>query len=130
MCRTLPDYHVVDQCSDGVTALRMSLEKRLDIAIVDLDLPDLFSVKVFGKLKDANIATRVVALSARPNRNTVLEVLRSGVSAFLLKSGPSDQLAEAFEHILGCGIYVSAALELKWIFNSRKHPNQRGHSYL
>jgi DNA-binding NarL/FixJ family response regulator len=46
----------------------------------------------------------------------VVEALRCGVSAFLLKSGPSVQLLEAFEQILDGGIYVSPQLELNKIF--------------
>jgi DNA-binding NarL/FixJ family response regulator len=39
------------------------------------------------------------------------------VNAFLLKSGPSHQLLEAFEQILDGGIYVSPGLELDKLFS-------------
>ena len=48
-------------------------------------------------LKEANLPTRIVVLSTRKDRKTVVEALRCGVNAFLLKSGPSHQLLEAFE---------------------------------
>jgi DNA-binding NarL/FixJ family response regulator len=118
LCGSLPNYKVIDQCSDGVTALRIILANRPDIAMVDLNIPDLFTFKFFRKLRNANVPTRVVALSEHAERDTVLEVLRSGVSAFLLKSGPATQLLEAFEQILGGGIYVSSALELDYLFSS------------
>ena len=47
----------------------------------------------------------------------MVEALRCGVSAFLLKSGPSHQLLEAFAQVLDGGIYVSPQLELSKIFN-------------
>ncbi len=116
LCRTLPNYRIEGQCSDGLTALHMILENRPDIAILDLSLPDLFSAKIPRKLRDADVQTSVAALSAHKDSDTVLTVLRCGVSAFLLKSGPADQLLEAFEQILGGGIYIS------------KHSNSMGSS--
>ena len=40
------------------------------------------------------------------------------MNAFLLKSGPANQLLEAFEQILDGGIYISPELELNKIFVS------------
>jgi DNA-binding NarL/FixJ family response regulator len=96
---------------------------RPDIAVLDLNLPDLFALDVVRKIKDANPATKVVVLSTRRDRKTVVEALRCGVSAFLLKSGPSLQLLEAFDQILDGGIYVSPELELNKIFCPGQKPS-------
>jgi DNA-binding NarL/FixJ family response regulator len=48
----------------------------------------------------------------------VVEALRAGVNAFVLKSAPLSQLMDAFEQILDGGIYVSPQLELNKIFNA------------
>ena len=77
--------------------------------------------QVARRIKDLNQATKVVVLSTRRDRKTVVGALRCGVSAFLLKSGPSLQLLEAFDQILDGGIYVSPSLELDKIFS----PGQR-----
>ena len=68
------------------------------------------------RVKEASLSTRIVVLSTRKDRKTVVEALRCGVNAFLLKSGPSHQLLEAFDQILAGGIYVSPQLELDKIF--------------
>jgi DNA-binding NarL/FixJ family response regulator len=121
LCRTSPQYRVTDQCSDGASALRMITTNRPDIAVLDLNLPDLFSLAMVRKLRETQIATRIVVLSTRKDRKTVVEALRAGVNAFLLKSGPVHHLLEAFEQILDGGIYVSPLLELEKIFS----PGQR-----
>jgi DNA-binding NarL/FixJ family response regulator len=116
LCDAHARYRVVGQCSDGATALRLIEAQRPDIAVLDLNLPDLFTLDVARRIKDLNQATKVVVLSTRRDRKTVVEALRCGVSAFLLKSGPSLQLLEAFDQILDGGIYVSPELELNKIF--------------
>jgi DNA-binding NarL/FixJ family response regulator len=116
LCQAQPEYRVVDQCSDGLTALRLVESGRPDIAVLDLDLPNLFTLEIVRRLWRSQSQTRIVVLSTRQDRKTVLESLRSGVSAFLVKSGPAHQLMEAFEQILDGYIYVSSSLNLAKIF--------------
>ena len=120
LCQAQLKYHVADQCSDGTTALRLIESGRPDIAILDLNLPDLFTLEIVRRLRLARTETRIVVLSARKDRKTVVEALRSGVNAFLLKSGPSHQFMEAFEQILDGGIYISPLLDLDKIFSPRQ----------
>ena len=117
LCQTQPQYRVVDQCSDGATALRLIESGNPDIAVLDLNLPDLFTLDIVRKLRETNASTRIMVLSTRRDRKTVMEALRAGVNAFLLKSDPADQLLKAFELIIEGGIYLSPSLELNNIFS-------------
>ena len=116
LCQATPQYRVVGQCAEGATALRMIETQRPDIAVLDLGLSDLYTLEIVRKVREGNIPTRVVVLSTRKDRKTVVEALRCGVNAFLLKSDPSAQLLDAFDQVLDGGIYVSPALELTKIF--------------
>ena len=87
-----------------------------------MSLPDLFTLEIVRIVRLAQIPTRLVVLSARKDRKTVVEALRSGVNAFLLKSGPARQFTDAFEQTLDGGIYISPSLDLYEIF-SPTHAN-------
>ena len=123
LCDAQAQYRVVGQCSTGADALKMVQSHRPDIAVLDLNLPDLFALEIVRRIKESNLPTRMVVLSTRRDRKTVVESLRCGVSAFLLKTGPSDQLLEAFEQVLDGGIYVSPELELNKIFCPGQRPS-------
>jgi DNA-binding NarL/FixJ family response regulator len=122
LCEAQPNLRIAGQCSEGAAALRFIETERPDIAVLDMNLPDLFTLEVVRKVREANFATKIVVLSTRKDRKTVVEALRCGVNAFLLKSGPSHQLLEAFAQILEGGIYVSPSLDLDKIF-SPNHKN-------
>src|SRR3984885_14264479 len=96
LCSAQPAYRVVGQCSEGVVALRMIESTRPDIAVLDLNFPDLYTLEIVRRFRDAKIPTKVEVLSARRDRKTVVEALRCGVNAFLLKSAPASQMLEAF----------------------------------
>jgi DNA-binding NarL/FixJ family response regulator len=118
LCEAQAGYRVVGQCSEGVVALRMIEAHPPDIAVLDLNLPDLFTLEIVKRVRDAHIPTKIVVLSTRKDSKTVVEALRCGVNAFLLKSAPAQQLLEAFEQVLDGGIYVSPQLELNKIFGA------------
>jgi DNA-binding NarL/FixJ family response regulator len=120
LCQQQPQYRVVAQCSDGATALRLIESSKPDIAVLDLNLPDLFTLEIVRRLRLARAQTRIVVLSARKDRKTVVEALRSGVNAFLLKSGPAHQFMEALEQTLDGSVYISASPDLDKIFSPRQ----------
>ncbi len=120
LCQAQPQYCVVDQCSDGATALRLIESGRPDIAVLDANLSDLFTLEIVRRLRKAEISTRIVVLSAHQDRKTVVEVLRSGVNAFLHKSDSGDQFVEALDRTLDGGIYISPSLDLNKIFSPRQ----------
>lgn len=117
LCQAQPQFKVVGQCAEGAVALRLIETQRPDIAVLDLNLPDLFALEIVRRVREAKLPTRIIVLSTRKDRKTVVEALRAGVNGFLLKSGPSNQLLEAFDQILDGGIYVSPSLELDKIFS-------------
>jgi DNA-binding NarL/FixJ family response regulator len=118
LCDAQPRFRVMAQCSEGAIALRIIEERQPDIAVLDLNLPDLFCLEIVRRVREAGLTTRLVVLSTRKDRKTVVEALRCGVSAFLLKSASASQLIEAFDQVLDGGIYVSPQLEINKIFTS------------
>jgi DNA-binding NarL/FixJ family response regulator len=122
ICDLSPRCEVVGQCADGAAALRLIQELRPDIAVLDIHLPRLHTIEVIRQVKAAGLPTSIAVLSARGDRKTVLEALRGGASAFLLKSGPARHLIESFEHILDGAVYLSPLLNLDQIFFSPEKP--------
>jgi DNA-binding NarL/FixJ family response regulator len=112
LCNTLPGCSVAAQSSSGQQALADIQRLAPDIALLDLDLTDLLTIEVIRQVRAAKSKTRCAVLSGRKDRKTVLEVLRSGACGFILTSSTHQQLAEAFQHILHGGIYVSPAIEM------------------
>jgi DNA-binding NarL/FixJ family response regulator len=119
LCDAQPRYKVIGQCSQGAVALRVIEEQQPDLAVLDLNLTDLLTMEVVRRVREAGCRTKIVVLSTRRDRKTVVEALRAGVSGFLLKSASSAELLEAFQQVLEGSIYVSPQLELNRIFAAK-----------
>jgi DNA-binding NarL/FixJ family response regulator len=116
LCNAQPHYKVVGQFSEGAAALEMIESQQPDLAVLDLNLVDLFALEIVRRVREAGLKTKILVLSTRRDRKTVVEALRCGVSGYLLKSAPATQLLEAFEQVLDGSVYVSPQLELSKIF--------------
>jgi DNA-binding NarL/FixJ family response regulator len=124
LCESTGLYYALDQCSDGATALQLIQTRHPEIAIIDLNLPRLFSLEIVRKVREQGLSTRVLIVSSRGDRKLVLEALRSGANGFLLKSASTSNLHDALSQIMAGGIYVSPEMELEKIFISqRKNDN-------
>ncbi len=120
LCESAGTYRVCSQCSDGVAALSEIQARKPDIAILDLNLPRLFSLEIVRKTRESGLATRTIILSQKADRKLVLEALRNGASGFLLKSAAPILLFETLSQVALGGIYVSPELEIEKLFLSQR----------
>lgn len=115
LCEATGRYHVVDQCGDGADTLQLIRTVRPDVAILDLNLPRLYTLEIVRKIRAEEMETQIVVLSARGDRKLVLEALRSGANAFVLKTASTRNLLDALEQVQAGGVYVSPELQLEKI---------------
>ena len=109
-------FRIVAHASEGANALKLIETIHPAVAVVDLNLPDLFALELIRRATLVSPETKMIVLSTRRDRKTVVESLRAGASGFVLKSSHGHQLVEAIGQVLEGGIYVSPSLELNKIF--------------
>ncbi len=126
LCAATGRFRVVAQANDGSAALEAVRRHSPDIIVLDFNIPRLFSLEAVRQIHNLSKPPLTVVLSARGDRKQVLECLRSGVNAFVLKTGPMRNLLEAFDQILTGGIYVSPELHLEKIFASASRRSDQG----
>src|SRR5271165_4540156 len=120
VCQSNFPCEIAGQCADGVTALRMIRDLRPDIAFLDWNLPELFTLEVLRQVRAAGLETRIAILSVRGDRKTVLEALRAGANAFLLKSGPSEHIEDAIRQLMEGSVYICPLVSLDKILRTEE----------
>jgi two-component system response regulator PhoP len=77
--------HVVDATGEGVEGLYLGNELPLDVAIVDLGLPDLGGLEVLRQWREAGRTFPVLILTARGRWQEKVEGLEGGADDYLVK---------------------------------------------
>ena len=107
---------VLGQASDGGAAIEMIGALNPDFAILDLHMPQVTGVEAIRRLRATGCTVKLVILSISREESTVMEALRAGADAYLLKDGPSRHLLDAISFVRDGGVYVSPMLRGAGLF--------------
>jgi two-component system, NarL family, response regulator NreC len=104
------EFEIVGEADDGRTALDLAETLKPDLAILDLMLPDLNGLEVARRILRASPHTRVAILSMYADEPHVLEALRAGAIAYILKGTSTEILLFAVREALAGRRYLSPPL--------------------
>lgn len=95
---TVPDFTLVGEAGDGPTTLRQVIHLQPNVLIMDLMMPGMNGLELARKLKPAAPGTRIVVLSMHSDEAYVVEALRAGAMAYVVKEAGADALLQAIRH--------------------------------
>ena len=85
-------FDVIGEAADGASAVRLVRELGPDVVLVDIRLPDENGIDVARKILALEAPPIVLVLSAYDDEHYVRAALAAGVSGYLLKTIPADEL--------------------------------------
>ena len=92
---TAVDITVVGEADDASSALPMVASLQPDVVLLDVRLPDDSGIELARQISVEHPRVRVVVLSAYDNAAFVRAALLAGVSGYLLKTMPREELIGA-----------------------------------
>ncbi len=114
---------ILGQASDGPSALELIGNARPDFAILDLHMPGMTGAEVIRRLRDTGSDAKLMILSISREDATVMEALRAGADAYLLKDGPARHLLDAIQFVRDGGVYISPMLRGVGLFTRAERPS-------
>jgi two-component system, NarL family, response regulator NreC len=104
------DFNVIGEAGDGLETVRIVEELQPDILILDLMMAGINGLEVTRQLNKKCPRTGIVILSMHSNEAYVLEALRCGAKAYILKESPPEELIRAIRDVASGRRYLSAPL--------------------
>ena len=105
-----PDFAWVGEAKNGREALTLLRGTPCDVLLLDLSLPDMSGLDVLRQIKSHHETVATLVLSAFPENQYGLNVLRAGASGFLSKTADDGELCRAIRASMRGGRYVSPEL--------------------
>jgi DNA-binding NarL/FixJ family response regulator len=108
---------VVAEAADGLAAAQLAEKHRPGVLILDLNMPRLHGIEVLRQVRTSSPQTRIIVLSMHNDEAYVIEALRAGAMAYILKGSESVEIAHALTEVLAGRRFLSAPLS-EWAINA------------
>ena len=107
---TREDFCVLAEAADGPEAVRLSIEKKPDIAVLGIRLSRLSGYGAIEQIRKESQMTRCIALSGQDNDVSVEQAFRAGATGYVAGSASSSELIQAVDVVRSGRSYLSPKL--------------------
>lgn len=115
------DLSIVGEAEDGQQALELVERLQPDIVVLDIRMPKLNGIQVIRQMKERNLQTKALVLTAYEDDDYILALMEAGALGYLLKTAKADELIDAVRRVSSGEIVLHPAIAAKvarlWVRN-------------
>lgn len=108
-----PDLEIAGVFHNGRDLLEFLSEERVDLVLLDLNMPEVDGLTALPKIKSLYPKTRVIVVTMYDDAKFIKQVMnKCNGDAYFLKTNPYTELLEAISIVMNGDIYLSAGLKV------------------
>jgi DNA-binding NarL/FixJ family response regulator len=97
----------IAEAENGLEALTLAHEHDWDIVVLDISMPGKSGLEALKELRQIQPKTPVLILTAHPEEQYAIRVLRAGAAGYLTKESAPDQFVAAVQRLISGGKHIS-----------------------
>lgn len=110
------DITVVAECATGSEAADAVVQNKVDVALLDIEMPQMSGIEAATKLSHLGTSCRVIIVTTFGRPGYLKRALAAGASGFVVKDTPPEQLAEAVRKVHAGHRVIDPALAEESLF--------------
>lgn len=104
------EFDLVGVAENGQQAWDLIKNKKPDIALLDIEMPDMSGLELCENIRRESLFTKVIALTVHKDEEIFNRALESGVHGYILKENSVNDLAEGIKTVLSGNFFFSASV--------------------
>lgn len=109
LINTQPDMEVVDEASDGLTAVQKAIEKQPDLVLMDISMPEASGISALERIRQDCPHTRVLVLTMHDDPAYLRAVFAAGAGGYAVKKASHLDLLVAIRAVYRGRTFVDVA---------------------
>ena len=93
----------VHQAENGIAALKIFQEKKIDVVLIDLEMPVMDGIETVKMANQIYKDVKFLMVTVFDDDEKIFEAIKAGASGYLLKDEPSKVIADAIREVLEFG---------------------------
>jgi len=102
-----PDFDVVGAVDNGESLFEAAMKLHPDVIVTDISMPKLSGIEAANRLRESGSLSRIVFLTVHTDSDVVRAALKTGASAYVLKTSLTTDLLFAVREALAGRAFVS-----------------------
>lgn len=94
-----PEFEIVGEAGDAETGLKLIRQKKPDLALVDISLPDKNGIDLAQSIKKIQPEIRILIVSMHSKMDYITEAFHAGAHGYLVKESAGEGLIKAIKCI-------------------------------
>jgi two-component system response regulator NreC len=101
---------VVGEADDENSAVARTVEKRPDVVLMDVSMPDSGGIQATRRIKQLAPESRVLILTVHEDKGLMQEAIRAGAMGYILKRAIKAELINAIHTVMRDELYLHPAM--------------------
>ena len=89
------DFHVVGQAKNGLEAVEMARDRRPEVILMDLRMPELDGVEAMWRIRSEDPQVNFIVLTTFDTDEYIFDAIEAGAKGYLLKDASREELFHA-----------------------------------
>ncbi|MFO7462278.1 MAG: response regulator transcription factor [Desulfatiglandales bacterium] len=117
-------YEIVGEAGNGREAVRMSGEKKPDLVLLDIALPDRPGIDLTGEIKRISPRTIVMIVSMHSKVDYIVKAFQAGATGYVVKDSAAERLLQGIEAVLKGEYFLDSSVSHKVVSKLMELPRQ------
>ncbi|MBQ4822831.1 response regulator transcription factor [Aquimarina sp. MMG016] len=114
-------YNIIATCNDGLSAYNTIIKEKPDIAILDIEMPNLTGVEIAKKCKRHQIKTKVILITLHKEKKFFEVAVKYDIHGYLLKEFALDEIEACIASVVKGEPYFSEKIYKRFTQGSGNH---------
>lgn len=110
LLREVPNFNIVSQCTNGRQLVKSVDRFHPNVVVTDISMPELNGIDAAKQIRKISPTTRIIALSVYNDEAYIRDMVKAGVSGYVVKSGATKDLIEAIRKGSRGKVYFSKSI--------------------
>jgi DNA-binding NarL/FixJ family response regulator len=101
---------VVGEADDEHSAVSLTVEKRPDVVLMDISMPDSGGIEATRRIKQLVPEARILIMTVHEDKGLMQEAIRAGAMGYILKRAIKSELVNAIQAVMRNELYLHPAM--------------------
>lgn len=120
------EWEVIAEAGDGREAVRLALEVKPDIAILDIGMPLMNGIEATRQILRRLPETQILILSMHANEAYIIQAMKAGAKGYLLKDSADTELLRGVDALAGGKSFFSPEVAKVMLDDYVRHLADKG----